>query len=77
MRKEYKVIMETRDSKLVLEISVIAAAGSGKTSLLKLIRHLVPNKRPYEVIPACNIVFYFNNLDYRTIGDYGSSQFSV
>lgn len=47
--------------------------GCGKTSLMKLMRHIVPHHKPYEVIPARNIAFSFNNLGYRTIEDYGNS----
>lgn len=56
-------------------ILLTGPVGCGKTSLLKLIRHLVPHRRPYEVIPTRNIVFSFNNLGYSTIEDYGNSQF--
>lgn len=46
--------------------------GCGKTSLIKLLRHLVPRKT-YQVIPARNIVFAFNHLGYKIIADYGNS----
>lgn len=49
--------------------------GCGKTSLIKLLRHIVPLQRPYEVIPCRNITFSFNNLGFKTIEDYGMSQF--
>ncbi len=49
--------------------------GCGKTSLMKLLKYLVPTQRPYEVIPCRNIVFSFNHLGYKTIEDYGDSQF--
>lgn len=49
--------------------------GSGKTSLMKLLRHLVPHRRNYEVIPCRNIVFGFNHIGYKTIEDYGSNSF--
>lgn len=48
--------------------------GCGKTSLMKLLRFMVPHFRPYEVIPCRNIVFAFNHVGYKIIGDYGSSQ---
>lgn len=49
--------------------------GCGKTSLMKLLKHIVPHQRPYEVIPCRNIVFGFNHIGYKTIEDYGNSQF--
>lgn len=49
--------------------------GCGKTSLMKLLKCMVPHRRPYEVIPCRNIVFGFNHLGYKLIGDYGDAQF--
>lgn len=49
--------------------------GCGKTSLMKLLRHIVPHQRPYQVIPSRNVVFAFNHIGYRTIEDYGNVQF--
>ncbi len=49
--------------------------GCGKTSLLRLLKHIVPLQRPYTVIPCRNIVFGFNHIGYKTIEDYGNSQF--
>lgn len=49
--------------------------GCGKTSLMKLLRHIVPHIKPYEVIPARNITFTFNNIGYKTIEEYGNSSF--
>lgn len=49
--------------------------GCGKTSLMKLLKYMVPHQRPYEVIPCRNIVFSFNHIGYKTIEDYGDSQF--
>ncbi|MEX0315725.1 MAG: ATPase [Allomuricauda sp.] len=49
--------------------------GCGKTSLMKLMKHLVPHLRPYVVIPCRNIIFSFNHIGYKTIEDYGNSQF--
>ena len=46
--------------------------GCGKTTLMKLIRHLTPHYRPYEVIPVRNIVFGFNHIGYRVIENYGN-----
>lgn len=48
--------------------------GCGKTSLMKLLKHIDPHQRPYEVIPCRNIVFGFNHLGFKIIEDYGNSQ---
>lgn len=45
--------------------------GCGKTTLMKLLRHLTPHKRAYEIIPCRNAVFSFNHLGFKTIVDYG------
>ncbi|MDO1501674.1 ATPase [Winogradskyella maritima] len=47
--------------------------GCGKTSLMKLMKYLVPLQRPYIVAPCRNIVFGFNHLGYKIIEDYGDS----
>lgn len=49
--------------------------GCGKTSLMKLLRHIVPHHKPYEIIPARNITFAFNNIGFKTIEEYGNSSF--
>jgi len=49
--------------------------GCGKTSLMKLLRHMVPHQKPYEVIPSRNIAFAFNNIGYKIIEDYGDKKF--
>ncbi|WP_047419607.1 ATPase [Cellulophaga sp. Hel_I_12] len=49
--------------------------GCGKTSLMKLLRYLVPHQRPYEVIPARNITFGFNNVGFKIIEAYGDKKF--
>lgn len=49
--------------------------GCGKTSLMKLLRHMVPHHKPYEVIPARNITFAFNNIGFKTIQEYGNTSF--
>lgn len=49
--------------------------GCGKTTLMKLLRHLVPHRRRYEVIPTRNIVFGFNHIGFKTIEDYGNNSF--
>ncbi|WP_313115057.1 ATPase [Aequorivita sediminis] len=49
--------------------------GCGKTTLMKLMRHLVPHHRPYKIIPTRNIVFAFNNIGYSIIEQYGDNHF--
>jgi energy-coupling factor transporter ATP-binding protein EcfA2 len=49
--------------------------GCGKTTLMKLLRHIVPSQRPYEIIPCRNIVFSFNHLGFKTIEAYGNTKF--
>lgn len=48
--------------------------GCGKTSLMKLLKFIVPHQKPYVVIPCRNITFAFNHLGYKTIQDYGNTQ---
>lgn len=47
--------------------------GCGKTSIIKLLRYLVPHQKQYEVIPSRNITFAFNHIGFKTIEDYGNS----
>jgi len=49
--------------------------GCGKTSLMRLLKYIVPNQRPYVMVPSRNIVFGFNHVGYKTIEDYGMTQF--
>ena len=49
--------------------------GCGKTSLMKLVRHLTPHKKKYKMIPSRNAVFSFNHIGFKTIEDYGNSGF--
>ncbi len=49
--------------------------GCGKTSLMRLLKFLVPYQRPYTVIPCRNLVFGFNHIGYKTIEDYGNGQY--
>jgi DNA replication protein DnaC len=49
--------------------------GCGKTTLMKLLRHIVPMQRSYELIPCRNVTFSFNHLGFKTIEDYGNTQF--
>jgi energy-coupling factor transporter ATP-binding protein EcfA2 len=49
--------------------------GCGKTTLMKLLRHLIPHKRTYKIIPCRNAVFSFNHIGFKTIEDYGNDGF--
>lgn len=49
--------------------------GCGKTSLMRLLRYIVPHQRIYEVIPSRNITFAFNHIGYKVIEDYGNQGF--
>lgn len=48
--------------------------GCGKTSLMKLLKFMVPHQRPYAVIPCRNIVFAYNHVGHKIISDYGEAQ---
>jgi len=50
--------------------------GCGKTTLMRLLPHLVPHKRHYQtsLMPCRNIVFGFNNLGYKIIQDYADNK---
>lgn len=54
-------------------IMLTGPVGCGKTSLMKLIPHLVPSRPAYELISTRNVVFSFQHLGYKTIEDYGDS----
>lgn len=49
--------------------------GCGKTCLMKLLRFVVPLQKAYKIIPARNIVFGFNHVGYKTIEDYGNTNY--
>ena len=49
--------------------------GCGKTSLMKLLGHVVPHQKPYKVIPTRNIVFDFNHAGFKIIEDYGNMNY--
>ena len=49
--------------------------GCGKTSLMKLIRYIVPHHPSYKIIPCRNAVFSFNHIGFKTIKDYGDSDY--
>jgi energy-coupling factor transporter ATP-binding protein EcfA2 len=45
--------------------------GCGKTSIMKLLKYLVPHQKAYEIIPCRNIVFSFNHIGFKAIEEYG------
>ncbi len=49
--------------------------GCGKTSLMKLLRNLVPHQRKYEILPCRNITFSFNHLGYKVIQEHGNTHY--
>ena len=49
--------------------------GCGKTSLMKLIRHITPHYLSYDMIPTRNVTFAFNHIGYKIIEQYGDSRF--
>ncbi|ARV14866.1 ATPase [Polaribacter sp. SA4-12] len=49
--------------------------GCGKTTLMKLVRHITPHKKAYKIIPCRNAVFSFNHIGFKTIEDYGNDGF--
>lgn len=56
-------------------ILLTGPVGCGKTSLMKLLRHIVPHRKPYKIAPCRNIIFSFNHLGYKAIEDYGNDGF--
>ncbi|GAL77308.1 hypothetical protein JCM19274_5021 [Algibacter lectus] len=57
-------------------ILLTGPVGCGKTSLMKLLRHMVPHQKSYKIIPPTrNIAFGFNHIGYKTIEDYGDGHY--
>ena len=54
-------------------VAVVGPVGCGKTSLMKLLRYIIPGKPTYEMIPSRNVVFSFNHLGFKTVEEYGDS----
>jgi len=66
---------DKNDIDLEKGILLSGPVGCGKTSLMLLLKHIVPLQKPYILIPSRNIVFGFNHIGYKTIEDYGFRQF--
>lgn len=49
--------------------------GCGKTSLMKLIRHITPHYHSYNLIPSRNVTFAYNHIGYSIIEQYGDHNF--
>ena len=47
--------------------------GCGKTSLMKLLKYIVPHQKPYQVIPSRNILFSFYHIGFKSVEDYGNT----
>ncbi|MDG1573305.1 ATPase [Robiginitalea sp. M366] len=45
--------------------------GCGKTSFMRLLKLIVPHKRPYSVLSSRNIVFAYNHIGSKALQDYG------
>ena len=56
-------------------ILLTGPVGCGKTSLMKLLYHIVPQHKSYKVIPTRNITFAFNHTGYKTIEHFGNQNF--
>ena len=49
--------------------------GFGKTSLMKLLPHIVHHQNKHIIVPAKNITFSFNKSGYKIIEDYSNNGF--
>lgn len=75
----YFIKDETNCKKLNIDpnkgILLTGPVGCGKTSLMKLLQHIIPHHKQYKVIPTRNITFAFNHTGYKTIEHFGNSNF--
>ncbi|MDX1760730.1 MAG: ATPase [Christiangramia sp.] len=73
----YFIKDEEKCKKMGLDIQkgllISGPVGCGKTSIMKLLPHIVPFERKYEMIPTRNVSFSFNHIGYKAIEDYGNS----
>ena len=56
-------------------ILLTGPVGCGKTSLITLLRHILPRHKSYKVIPTRNIAFAFNHTGYKTIEHFGNNNY--
>ena len=56
-------------------ILLTGPVGCGKTTLMRLLKFLIPHQKLYEVIPTRNITFAFNHTGYKTIEHFGNQKF--
>lgn len=56
-------------------ILLTGPVGCGKTSLMKLLLHIIPHKKTHKIIPCRNTVFGFNHIGFKTIEDYGNENY--
>lgn len=73
----YFIKDEEKCKKLNLDIQkgilLSGPVGSGKTSIMRLLPHIVPFEKKYETIPTRNVAFSFNHIGFKAIEDYGNS----
>lgn len=75
----YFIKDETNCKKLNIDpnkgILLTGPVGCGKTSLMKLLQHIIPHHKSYKIIPTRNITFAFNHTGYKTIEHFGNNNF--
>ena len=54
-------------------ILLTGTVGCGKTSLMKLFKHIAPHLISYDVIPWRDTVFQFNKKGFSVIEKYGNT----
>jgi energy-coupling factor transporter ATP-binding protein EcfA2 len=75
----YFIEDETYAKKLNIDLQkgilLTGPVGCGKTSLMKLLRYIIPHKKTHKIIPCRNAVFGFNHIGFKTIEDYGNENY--
>ncbi|WP_152287540.1 P-loop NTPase family protein [Flavicella marina] len=54
-------------------ILLTGPVGCGKTSLMKLLKHITPHLMSYDVVPCRDTVFQFNSKGFTIIEKYGNT----